>query len=248
MGKATGLKWVGLLLSNLFFSPYLQYLIYQTYIAHANWSTVSFFRVLLFLYFIPFLVGSVCAFIKFTKDFSSFLVKPFYLGFSKLVLLVSMNTLALILDYAAIFYYGSQTSTSPFYFVYGLPLLIMIQMMITQVAVHLISVNRLNRYLLKKCFLYLAFQLGGVLIYNVTAFDANPTGLTYNSVSSLFGSFYFVIYRPQSKNAWLPYFLVIFTSVLHALIIVFSKRFFIEEAFMVKSEQFSKQKMKLQET
>ena len=103
MKEAKGFKWLILFLSQIIFSPLLQIILYK-YVAvtQSQQQTVGFFRTLLFVYLLPFLLSVFILFYNVISKHNDIMKNPYQMKFSQMVILAVLSIITIISDYSAI--------------------------------------------------------------------------------------------------------------------------------------------------
>lgn len=109
MKDAVGIQWLLLFLSQLIFSPLVQILVYKYVAVTQGWIVpeVGFFRSLLFMYLIPFLIGLIVFLYTLIAKFKDINSGPFYMKIRQIVVLSSLSVLAIVFDYVAVVSYSA---------------------------------------------------------------------------------------------------------------------------------------------
>jgi ABC-type transport system involved in cytochrome c biogenesis permease component len=115
MKEAKGFKWLILFLSQIIFSPLLQVILYK-YVAVTQGSQqqISFFRTLLFIYLLPFLVSVFILIYTVTSKHNDIMKNPYQLKFSQIAVLSVLSIITIISDYSAVAGYAQMKNMKDF--------------------------------------------------------------------------------------------------------------------------------------
>ena len=113
MKDAEGIQWLLLFLSQLFFSPLVQVLVYKYVAATQGWTMpdVGFFRTLLLTYLLPLLVGFFVLIYYILAKFTNINEGPYFMKHRQLALLTLLSVVPIIFDYIAIVSYAANDSS-----------------------------------------------------------------------------------------------------------------------------------------
>lgn len=116
MKEAKGFKWLILFLSQIIFSPLLQIILYK-YVAVTQGSqqqTVGFFRTLLFVYLLPFLVSVFILIYNVISKHNDIMKTPYQMKFSQMAVLSALSIITIISDYSAVVGYAQMKNMKSF--------------------------------------------------------------------------------------------------------------------------------------
>lgn len=267
MKDATGIQWLILFLSQIIFSPLVQVLIYKYVAVTQYWQTqtVSFFRTLFFVYLVPFLVGVAVVGYTLLSKYNDANKGPYQMTLRQIAALTCLSIFAIMTDYAAIVSYSSMPSFNNLQSLleFKLPLYLILKLTMTPIFAHLFGSIILKRFFAYSTLRFLCLQVFGIFVYEFTVWDTNPISTSYlyaMSSEAFFGGFRFnlpEIYTYSYVDAdgtkvphgyqWLPFFLVIGSSICNGLIPVLSKSYMIQHAHSLKLNQYQHQKVKLKD-
>lgn len=163
----------------------------------------------------------------------------------QIAVLTCLSIFSIMTDYAAIVSYSSMPSFNNLQGLleFKLPLYLILKLTMTPIFAHLFGSLILKRFFAYSIWRYFILQVFGIFVYEFTVWDTNPVSISYDYVMSsevFFGGFRFdlpSIYTYTYVNTdgvavpygyqWLPFFLVIGSSICNGLIPVLSKSYMI---------------------
>ena len=265
MKEAKGFKWLILFISQIVFSPLLQVILYKYVAVTQGWQqpTVGFFRTLLFVYLIPFLVSVFVLIYTIVSKHNDIMKNPYQMKFSQMVILGVLSVITIISDYSAVVEYAQMKNVKSFSqvgFEFRLPFYLGMKLTLTPLFTHLFSVWLLNRHFVFGTIWYFLVSLFGLFLYEFTVWDVNNKSVSFDYYASFLGGFKFIIPKIYSVNfsslfvsetpnffQWLPHILMALSSLCNGLIPVVTKSFLVKAAHEAKNLQYQSQKTKLKD-
>ena len=116
MKEATGFKWLILFISQLVFSPLIQVILYKYVAVTQGWQqpAVGFFRTLLFIYLVPFLVAVGILIYIICSKHNDIMKNPYSIKFRQIAILGVLSAITIISDYSAVVSYAQMKNTKSF--------------------------------------------------------------------------------------------------------------------------------------
>ena len=223
---------------------------------------MSFFRTLFFTYLIPFLVGAVVVVYTVLSKYLDANKTPYHMTLRQVAVLTGLSIFSIMADYASIVSYSSMPSFKALQGLleFKLPLFLILKLTLTPIFGHLFGSLILKRFFVFKTLRYFFIQLVGLFIYQFTVWDTTSESIGYEAYAKVLGGFKLIlpeIYTYTSVNSsgvsvpfayqWLPFFLILSSSICNGLIPVLSKSFLIQHAHSMKLNQYQQQKVKLKD-